>query len=157
MSFIDYYQILDINFPSNVGEIKTAYRKMSLKWHPDINPGIDTSGIMTDINEAYYVLKDPVAKQRYDSEYLRYMRFKYVYSLKYGSMYASYADQYMPQDANVKKDITEAREKASELVAEFLSSLKKSSNDAAKGAWTEMQPYIIAGIILLLITLIVQR
>lgn len=56
MCFKDYYKILEICFPSNDDEIKTAYRRMSLKWHPDKNPGIDTSNLMIDINEAYYIL-----------------------------------------------------------------------------------------------------
>lgn len=56
--FVDYYQILEISYPSNADEIKRAYRKLSLKWHPDRNVGIDTSEIMIGINEAYYILKD---------------------------------------------------------------------------------------------------
>ena len=64
MYFKDYYKILEINFPSNEGEIKSAYRRLSLKWHPDKNPGVDTSNWMIDVNEAYYILNNPDKKKR---------------------------------------------------------------------------------------------
>jgi len=156
MSFKDYYNILDISFPSNEREIKTAYRKMSLKWHPDKNPGVDTSNLMVDINEAYYILNNPYKKKRYDYEYIRYTKFQKVNNQKIETMDNQYSEQYTPHDFNVRQDIKDAHEKAAELVAEFLNSLKKASKDAAKGAYDKMLPYIIVGILFSLITLIVR-
>lgn len=51
--------------------IKTAYRSQAIKWHPDRNPGVDTTEMMQLINEAYLILKDADARKRYDSEYVR--------------------------------------------------------------------------------------
>ena len=156
MSFKDYYKILEIDFPSNEDEIRTAYRRMSSKWHPDKNPGIDTSDLMIDINEAYYILNNSNRKKRYDSEYIKYIN--YVETTNQKAEYKDFtnAKSYTPYDSNVRQDIKDAHDKASELVADFLNSLKKTSKDAAKGAWDKMFPYVIVGIIFSLIALIVR-
>lgn len=61
--FKDYYKILGISRQASAQEIKSAYRTMSKKWHPDINPGMDVTSIMQDINEAYAILKDENKKK----------------------------------------------------------------------------------------------
>ena len=70
--FVDYYSILEISIEATPDEVKTAYKKQALKWHPDRNIGIDTTVRMQLINEAHLILKDTEAKQRYNVEYLRY-------------------------------------------------------------------------------------
>jgi curved DNA-binding protein CbpA len=70
--FVDYYSVLELNVNATLEEIKTAYKKQALKWHPDRNVGVDTTVRMQLINEAYLILKDIEARQRYDVEYLRY-------------------------------------------------------------------------------------
>lgn len=67
--FKDYYKILDIHRHATAQEIKSAYRAMSMKWHPDKNPGTDVTNIMQDINEAYAILKDTNKRERYNQEY----------------------------------------------------------------------------------------
>lgn len=54
--FKDYYKILGIQRQASVQEIKSAYRIMSMKWHPDKNPNVDVTSVMQDINEAYAIL-----------------------------------------------------------------------------------------------------
>lgn len=67
--FKDYYQLLGI-FPfASKQEIKQAYRRMSLKWHPDKNAGIDVTEIMQDINEAYEILSNDISWTKYNKEY----------------------------------------------------------------------------------------
>lgn len=156
MAFKDYYKILGIHFPSNEGEIKTSYRKMSLKWHPDKNPGVDTSNFMVVVNEAYYILNNTERKRRYDTEYIRYIDFIKANKSKIVNNSYSYSEQYTPYDFSVQKDIKDAHEKASKLVAEFLDSLKKASKDAARGAWDKMLPYLVVSILFSLIILIVR-
>ena len=156
MCFKDYYKILEIGFPSNGDEIKTAYRRISLKWHPDKNPGIDTSNLMIDINEEYYILNNPDKKNRYDCEYIKYINFLGANNQKAENKDYTNPESYNPYDLNVRQDIKDAHDKATELVNEFLNSLKKASKDAAKGAWDNMFPYIIVGIIFSLIALIVK-
>ena len=67
----DYYSILGISFNASDEEIKRAYRALSKRWHPDVNPGRDTTAIMQDINEAYYILRDSAMRVRYDAEYVK--------------------------------------------------------------------------------------
>ena len=66
--FKDYYQILGVSPTASKQEIKQAYRMMSLKWHPDKNPGVDVTSMMQDINEAYKILNDDLCRARYDKE-----------------------------------------------------------------------------------------
>ena len=67
----DYYSILGISFNASDEEIKRAYRALSKRWHPDMNPGLDTTAIMQDINEAYFILRDSAMRVKYDAEYVK--------------------------------------------------------------------------------------
>jgi len=67
--FIDYYAILGISLSATNTEIQAAYKKQSLKWHPDRNRGIDTTKKMQEINEAKRILSDKVLKVKYNREY----------------------------------------------------------------------------------------
>src|SRR5712671_6699203 len=62
-----YYEILEVERTVNDGELKTAFRKLAMKWHPDRNPGDNSSeGRFKEINEAYEVLKDADKRAAYD-------------------------------------------------------------------------------------------
>ncbi|MBK49873.1 MAG: molecular chaperone DnaJ [Chloroflexi bacterium] len=64
----DFYSVLGIARDSSQDEIKKAYRKLAMKYHPDKNPDdSDSMKKMKDINEAYAVLSDPSKKQLYDT------------------------------------------------------------------------------------------
>ena len=60
----DYYKLLDITKPSSADEIKKAYKKMALKFHPDRNP--EGTEIFRKVTEAYEVLSDVGRKEVYD-------------------------------------------------------------------------------------------
>jgi DnaJ family protein C protein 7 len=67
----DYYKILGVDKNASEEDIKKAYRKLALKWHPDRNQGSEeqktkADKMFKDINEAYSVLSDPQKKKRYD-------------------------------------------------------------------------------------------
>ena len=62
----DFYDILGVSEDADAQEIKKAYRKLSLKYHPDHNKEADAEVKMKDINEAYATLSDPDKRQIYD-------------------------------------------------------------------------------------------
>jgi thioredoxin 1 len=64
----DYYQILSVPKNANGEEIKKAYRKLAMKYHPDRNPGNEESANekFKEINEAFSVLGDPEKRKQYD-------------------------------------------------------------------------------------------
>ncbi len=63
----DYYEVLSVNRASSPDEIKSAYRKIAFKFHPDKNPGDkDAEEKFKEAAEAYAVLSDPEKKARYD-------------------------------------------------------------------------------------------
>ena len=63
----DYYEVLEIDRNASAEEIKKAYRRQAVKYHPDKNPGDkDAEELFKEISEAYEILADPAKKQRYD-------------------------------------------------------------------------------------------
>lgn len=63
----DYYEVLGVGKSASADEIKSAYRKLALKYHPDRNPGDkEAEEKFKEAAEAYSVLSDPQKKQRYD-------------------------------------------------------------------------------------------
>lgn len=63
----NYYQILNISPDAGQAEIKTAYREMAKKFHPDINREQGSEEIFKIIQEAYEVLSDPERRRQYDA------------------------------------------------------------------------------------------
>ncbi len=64
----DYYEVLSVERAANGDEIKRAYRRMAMKWHPDRNPGDPKAETeFKACAEAYEVLSDPERKQLYDT------------------------------------------------------------------------------------------
>ncbi len=65
--FKDYYNVLGINKTASADEIKKAFRKLAVKYHPDRNPGDKTAeDKFKEISEAYEVLSDPEKRKKYD-------------------------------------------------------------------------------------------
>lgn len=67
MADLDYYEILGVDKSASEADIKKAYRKVAMKYHPDKNPGdAKAEEKFKEAAEAYEVLRDPEKRQRYD-------------------------------------------------------------------------------------------
>ncbi len=67
MKYKDYYETLGIKREATDAEIKSAYRKLARKYHPDVNKTKEAEDKFKEINEAYEVLSDKQKRARYDS------------------------------------------------------------------------------------------
>jgi curved DNA-binding protein len=71
MEFKDYYKILGVTADAEAKEVKTAYRKLARKYHPDMNPDKGSEEKFKEVAEAYQVLKDTKSRAEFD-ELLKY-------------------------------------------------------------------------------------
>jgi curved DNA-binding protein len=76
MEYKDYYKTLGVGRNAKEDEIKRAYRKLALQYHPDRNPGDKKAEEkFKEINEAYQVLSDPDKRRRYEQLGESYARY----------------------------------------------------------------------------------
>ena len=66
MQFKDYYQILGVEPNAGEAEIKTAYRRLARKYHPDVSKEAGAEDKFKSVNEAYEALRDPAKRKAYD-------------------------------------------------------------------------------------------
>ena len=63
----DYYEVLGVDRNADEAAIKSAYRKLAKKYHPDVNPGDkEAEQKFKEASEAYAVLSDPEKRRKYD-------------------------------------------------------------------------------------------
>lgn len=75
MTYKDYYQVLGVRSEASTEEIRAAYKKLAVQYHPDRNPGNQAAeDRFKEISEAKEILLDPAHRQRYDA-----LRQQYLY------------------------------------------------------------------------------
>ncbi len=160
--FKDYYFLLDIPENASLEKIKKAYREQAIKWHPDHNPGQDTTARMQDIIEAYCILKDQEARLKYDLEYNNYKEYNTLkkdhfkktesgFSDKKNDQNQSYYSDYNAQDDLLKKWMENAKRQAANLVHQVIIDFKGVSTAAGEGILQGTIGYVLCGIIAYLI------
>ena len=63
----DYYDVLNVSKKATNDEIKKAYRKLAMKYHPDRNKSDEAEGKFKEATEAYENLSDPKKREHYDN------------------------------------------------------------------------------------------
>lgn len=159
--FVDYYKILEIEINSTQQEIKVAFRKQAIKWHPDKNPNVDVNEKMQLINEAYLILKDEEARKHYDIEYKKfcdyyYSRKEYESNSDFGKREKQKVyDEYNFNDEKLKNWMQNAKKQAVDLAKQTISEMGELSLKASKEAGSKMietfVSYALAGLIIMLL------
>lgn len=120
MVFKDYYKILELNTSKvTLTQIKTAYRKVAKKYHPDVNVGDKLAEEkIKDINEAYKVLSNNSTKRKYDrmwnSNYARIIK-KEEQAKREGSVFSEFFNMFF---GNVEMKENEIKEEKVQIKGE---------------------------------------
>lgn len=133
----DYYDVLGVGRNASAAEIKKAYRKLALKYHPDKNSGSDSAEKFKEISEAYAVLSDSSKKAQYDR--FGHAGFGQRYSTEdifRGADFSSFEDLFeqMGFGGGAFGDLFGfGRRRRGDYGADLQASLKVSLKEAAKG------------------------
>jgi hypothetical protein len=145
----NYYEVLGVSDKATSEDIKSAYRKLALKWHPDVCKEPFAHDRFVEISLAYQIIGNPEIRQRYD--YLR------KYAVASDSDYSNY-QYYREQQETFYQDQQQARQRAHEYASktleEVLGFIFASAVDivATSGVWEipkkkiPFTSYISAGI-----------
>jgi curved DNA-binding protein CbpA len=171
--FVDYYAILEVDEHATQEKIKFAFKKQALKWHPDRNPDVDTTKFMQEINEAYLILKDAEARERYYNEYQRFKQFekekevnKQGYQKKEQQSGNKQSEQtysyteYHSTDDLLNKWMNNAKKQAVDLarqtIKDFKGMVSVGVKAAAKEAGNQFVIQIVISIIFIIILVLVK-
>jgi len=101
----DYYLILEVDREASYKDIRDAYRRLAMIYHPDRNSGLDAPARMLEINEAYAVLSSPEKRAAFDEMYDKYG----------GKARKKFRSSYSEQDIYKNTDIDKIFEELSKM------------------------------------------
>lgn len=149
--FTDYYALLSISRHSTQDEIKKAFKRKALEWHPDRNQSANAEQMMQLINEAYLILKDEEAKLKYDNEYDLFVNRQVKQNFESQSRTEGTHKSHTYYDYNIQDDelrrwIKNAKEQAISLAKQSIEDFKgialSGANAAIGGAISAIGSYI---------------
>lgn len=162
--FKDYYTILNISPTATQGQIKRAFKKQALKWHPDRNQDLDTTIKMQEINEAYLILSDIEAKEKYDIEYSRFKAHSkrqyfvsqefYKYSKAEDEDKTNFREseyefsRFDLKDEVLKKWMSNARKQSVEMAKQMIEDISTLNKEGLKSAGNEIGRQVFAYVII---------
>lgn len=178
--FVDYYAILEIELSATQEEIKKAFKRLAIKFHPDKNLGIDTTQKMQLINEAYLFLKDTEGRAKYDEEYKFYTQYekKKKQEQEQKKRYEEdrtqqerqnqrpepeaeyFQEEYSFRDETLKNWMNNAREQSVDLAKETIEDLRamfKAGANAAVDKVGSMLPGYLGGAVIMLIIVLLMK
>lgn len=148
--FVDYYLVLDIDISASDIDIKYAYKKQATIWHPDKNHGVDTTIKMQLINEAYLILKDNEARERYNVEYKKFTHYVSANDITVDDSDNYTSTDYVVEDELLYKWMQNAKRQAVVLAKQAINDFKEiglnASKEAAKSAGSQLLFQIIISI-----------
>ncbi len=152
---IDYYAILNIKPIASKKDIKEAFRKEALKWHPDRNSSPDATERMQLINEAYLILKDTEARVRYDKQYQKF--YQAHTQNQHDNQKETYKRDYSIDDDILNDWIKKAKSQAKEMVMMSIEDLVGMSKVATNAAWDKTKYAILIVIIANILFMLLMR
>ena len=160
MGLKDYYSILHIEINASEEEIRSAFRSQAIRWHPDRNEGLDTTSKMQEINEAYLILKDKEARERYN---IQYRIFKQQTDFVVSSVdvhKVKNETKFENTDEILKKWMNNAQQQSvgltQQLIIELRASGKRALIGAGEGFVSGLKWQLIVGSIFFLLFLIIK-
>jgi molecular chaperone DnaJ len=100
MQYKDYYNVLGVKRDASEKEIKSAFRKLARKYHPDLNPNDrEAEARFKEANEAYEVLSDAEKRKKYDQFGSDWERYQQAQGAPGGFDFSKYASSYGPGGA----------------------------------------------------------
>jgi curved DNA-binding protein CbpA len=147
--FIDYYNILEVDENATQDEIKAAFRRQAIRWHPDRNAGKDTTIQMQQINEAYLILKDPEARQKYNLEYQLFKNYRKEKANAGSSAKKEYqADPSFTSNANADTGTEEFNDYtfSDDTLRNWMDNARKQSVDLARQTIKELKEMVAIGV-----------
>lgn len=156
--FKDYYQILDILQNSSQREIKIGFKKQAILWHPDKNPEIDTTEQMQNINEAFLILKDVDARERYDIEYSLYKSSinNQEKNEHFTHKKNTSSEEYVVNDDILNNWMNNAKKQSVDLAKQTIEDFKKIAKDGVDGARKGITNQIIGTILFFIIISLIK-